>query len=323
MTSQTHRLIDYQILVTGAAGFLGRRLVRRLLAGGAYVVGLDLASLPPGFEEQTDGNGTLIHRLGDVSSTQFVNRILREVEDGGKSHSALFHLSGFSHVGRCEVDPMMAYTTNVIQTIQVLEACRKNGLTRVLFPSTALVYGQDSAHILTEKCPANPQHIYASTKLAAEAVIKGYAASYSFSCDIARLSNVYGAGANPDTAVSSALRQAQRGGPITLRNLKPVRDFIYCEDVAEGFVRLLTSGQEPGCRISNLSTGQATSIGEMAKIVCEVAGIRNEIVESNLDDAPKESRLVLANDKLVRRTAWRPAFSLSEGLGAAWEEMNS
>ncbi len=323
MTSQRDSLTDYQIVVTGAAGFIGRRVVRRLLAEDAYVIAVDLVGFPSEFNKLFRGKGVPVERVGDLNSPQFANQAIKEVNAGGRSHSALIHLSGSTHVGQCEANPMMAYEANVIQTIQVLEACRKHGVTRVLFPSTVLVYGLDAAHVLTEKCPPNPKTIYTSTKLAAEAVIQGYAGSYSFSCDITRLSNVYGAGANPDTAVSTALRQAKRGGAITLRNLKPVRDFIYCEDVAEGFVRLLTSGQEPGCRIFNLSTGQATSIGEMAKIVCEVAGIRNEIVESNLDDAPKESRLVLANDKLVRRTAWRPAFSLSEGLGAAWEEMNS
>lgn len=316
-------LAEYQILVTGASGFLGRRLIRQLLARGAYIVGLDLAPVPAGFEEPNRGSGTLIHRIGDVSSIEFISQALKEVQAGKRSYSALFHLSGLTHVGQCELDPLMAFQANVIQTAQVLEACRKSCLTRVLFPSTALVYGDDSVTLLTEEHPPKPQSIYASTKLAAEAVFQGYAGSYSFCCDIARLSNVYGVGANPDTAVSTALRQARLGGAVELRALKPVRDFIYCEDVAEGFIRLLTSGHEPGCRVINLSTGKGTSIGQMAKMVCEIARIRNDIAEFNVGDDPGNSRLVLANDKLVKRTDWCPAFSISEGLRAAWQEMTS
>ena len=323
MTSRPGSFADYQILVTGASGFLGRRLIRRLLAGDAYVVGLDVAPFALKFEKLERSKGTLIHRIGDVSSIEFLNQAMKEVQAGKRSYSALFHLSGLSHVGQCEVDPVMAFQANVIQTAQLLEACRKNGFTRVLFPSTALVYGEDSEHLLTEEDHTQPQTIYASTKLAAEAVIQGYAGSFSFSCDIARLSHVYGAGANPDTAVGTALRQAKQGGSITLRSLKPVRDFIYCEDVAEGFIRLLTSGNEPGCRVFNLSTGKGNSIGQMAKMVCGIAEVKDEIIESGIGDTSENSRLVLANDKLVKRTAWRPAFSISRGLMAAWEEMNA
>jgi nucleoside-diphosphate-sugar epimerase len=321
MISKPGNLVDYQILVTGASGFLGRRLIRRLLAGGAYVVGLDLASFAMESEKPQKGRGTFIHRVGDVSSIDFLSQAVKELRAGERSHSAFFHLSGLTHVEQCQANPYMAFQQNVTQTAQVLEACRTRGLTRILYPSTALVYGEDSVAVLTEEHPPRPESIYASTKLAAEAVIRGYAGSYCFSCDIARLSNVYGAGGNPETAVSTALRQARLGGPVELRSLGPVRDFTYCEDVAEGFIRLLTSGDEPGCRVFNLSTGQGTSIGQMANMVCEIAGIKGEIIISKGGDAQENSRLVLANEKLVKRTAWVPAFSISKGLKATWQEM--
>ena len=316
------RLSEYQILVTGTNGFLGRRLVHHLLAEDAYVVGLDLAPLPLNFEELKLSKGTLIHRVGDVNSAELVEQALKEVEGGGRSYSALFHLSGLTHVGKCRGNPLTAFDANVIQVGRILEVCRKNRLSRVIYPSTALVYGDHSPSLLTEENKTLPRTVYASTKLAAEAVIQGYAGSYSFSCDIARLSNVYGSDANPDTAVNTALRQARQGGPIRLMNPNPQRDFIYCEDVVEGLIRLLTSGQEPGCRIFNLSTGKATSIGQMAKMVCEIAGIKSQPIESGASDAREDSRLVLANDRLVKRTRWCPVFTLEMGLKAAWEQLN-
>ena len=308
-------LSEYQILVTGTNGFLGRRLLHRLLAEDAYVVGLDLAPLALNFEELKLSKGTLMHRVGDVNSAELVEQALKEVEGGDRSHSALFHLSGLTHVGKCMDNPLMAFDANLIQVGRILEVCRKNRLSRVIYPSTALVYGDHSPSLLTEENKTLPRTIYASTKLAAEAVIQGYAGSYSFSCDIARLSNVYGSDANPDTAVNTALRQARQGRPIRLMNPNPQRDFIYCEDVVEGLIRLLISGQEPGCRIFNLSTGKATSIGQMAKMVCRIA-------ESGAGEAGKNSRLVLANDRLAERTRWSPAFTLEMGLRAAWEQMN-
>ena len=321
MTSKPGNLANYLILVTGASGFLGRRLVRRLLERGACVVSIDLVPLSAELTRSTMGSGTLTHLVGDLNSIEFINRVMDKVAAGSRSDLALFHFSGSSHVGQCEADPLKCVQMNVIQTAHLLEACRRVGIRRVLFPSTALVYGENSSSPLLEEHPVNPQTIYASTKLAAEAVIQGYGWSYSFSCDIARLGNVYGAAANPDTAVSTALRHASLGGPVVLRALKPVRDFIYCEDVAEGFIQLLTSGEDPGSRIINLSTGEGVSIGQMAKLVCRIAGIKDEIAESGLDETCNDSKLVLANEKLIRRTAWRPAFSLLEGLRAAWEEI--
>jgi nucleoside-diphosphate-sugar epimerase len=319
MTLKPGNLANYQILVTGASGFLGRRIVRKLLIDGAYVVGADLVPLPQELEEI--GDGALVQRIGDLNSEEFVEKTIEEVEAGGRRASGLFHLSGISHARSCEKNPSMAFQNNAVQTAQLLEACRKMGLTRVLFPSTALVYGNNSARKLTEKHPVNPQTIYASMKLAAEAIIQGYAGSYSLSCDIMRLSNVYGADANPDTAVQTALRQALRGGPIKLQSLKPVRDFIYCEDVAEGFIRVLISGDEPGCRVFNLSSGEGMSIGQIARMVCEIAGIKDEIKELVPSDVSNDSKLILANDKLLERTTWRPSFSISRGLRVAWEEM--
>lgn len=321
MTSKPGNLATYLLLVTGASGFLGRRLVRRLLERGACVVSIDLVPLPAELARLTMGGGTLTHLVGDLNSIEFINRVMDNVAAGSRSNSALFHFSGSSHVGQCAADPLKCVQKNVIQTAHLLEACRSVGIRRVLFPSTALVYGENSSPLITEEHPVNPQTIYASTKVAAEAVIQGYGGSYAFSCDIARLSNVYGAEANPDTAVSTVLRHAKSGGPINLRSLKPVRDFIYCEDVAEGFIRLLISGHEPGCRVFNLSTGEGTSIGQMARIVCEIAGIQDEIDEFGSDGAFANSKLILANDKMVWRTGWRPTFDLKTGLKAAWEEM--
>lgn len=319
----SNSLEEYQIFVTGAAGFLGRRLIPRLVAEGAYVVGSDLASVPPGFEDLISGdNPPLLYLTGDLNSAQFLNQLFREIGAREKRYPALFHLSGCNHVGQCQADPLMAYTTNVNQTVQILEACRKAGITRTIYPSSGLVYGENSADRFTEKESVNPKTIYASTKFAAETVFHAYGASFSFSCDIVRLSNVYGADAHPDTAIRTALRQARDGKSVTLKALKPVRDFIYCEDVVEGLVRLLGRGQERGCRIFNLSTGQGNSIGQMVEVVCEIAGAKYGVSEDCINSDSGESRLVLANDALARRTAWCPAFSLHEGIRAVWEEMN-
>ena len=317
-TLKADNLTGHTAVITGASGFLGRRAVQRLLNTGTRVIGLDRSPFPG----DTAGLKTdrLLYFTGDLNSPGFLCKALKKATQH-KGSCFLFHFSGAGHAGRCEADPVMAFQSNVVQTASVLEACRNEGIRRILFPSTALVYGAPK-HVVTEEGPTDPKTIYAGTKLAAEAVIKGYAESYGFSCDIARLSNVYGAGGNPDTAVGTALLQARKKGPVRLRTLRPVCDFIHCEDVIEGFLRLLVAGREPGCRIFNLSTGRGTSIGKMAKIVCKVAGIGDDLIKS--DDLTRgRSRLVLENRKLVERTGWQPRISVSKGLKAVWEEMTS
>lgn len=321
--TETIDLGDYSVIVTGAAGFLGRWLVRRLLEYGAQVMSIDLKAPLGEIKDFCKETAKYQHRTGDLDDEAFIAKAFKDIKDQGKKYYTLFHLAGLSHVGTCQAEPLNAYRTNVLHLVKVLDACRYAGINRILFPSTALVYGENRERVLIESDTVNPQNIYASTKLAAEAVIQGYAESYGFSCDIARFSNIYGPEVNRDIAVSIALKQALTGDAILLRNYTPVRDFILCQDAVEGMIRLLISGNEQGCRIFNVSTGVATSIGRMVEMLYEIANAENLIEQPAQPTEKVDSTLVLSNEKLSKRTNWVPEHTLKQGLKIVYDKLKN
>lgn len=171
-----------------------------------------------------------------------------------------------------------------------------------------------------------PVSVYAASKLAGEAVIQGYAANYELSCDIARLSNLYGASFGAETVIGRALRQVVSGEPIALRNLEPVRDFIHADDVVEALVRLAAAGDDrSGCRIVNVSTNQGVSVREMAQALANIAVEQGwgypEIVQTGDSRDELVPRLILDNSRLRELTGWMPRITLQQGLRVALQEL--
>jgi UDP-glucose 4-epimerase len=296
---------------------LGRALVRRLTAAGVRVVGVDLpaalAGLPPA--------EAVTYLPADLLDDHQVKSLWARVDAPLAADQVVFHLAGAASVEACARDPGRAYRLNVTATANVLEACRAAGVRRVVFPSTALVYGRPAQLPVDEMAPAAPETIYAATKLAAEALLQGYAAQFGFASTVARLGNVFGPGAAADTVVARLIRQARSGGPLVVKTLAPTRDFIHSEDVADGLVRLAEACGAPGFRVFNLSSGLATSIGELALTIARLAGLPGAIWETEPDAPDAVPHLVLDTRRLIDATGWRPAVSLEAGLGLALKEM--
>ena len=194
---------------------------------------------------------------------------------------------------------------------------------RVVFPSTALVYGVPVRVPVEETDATAPVTMYGANKLAGEALLQGYAGAYGFDCTAARLGNVYGQTAAVDSVVSIILRQVRQAGPLKLQSLAPVRDFIFREDAAEGLIRLAARPFSPGWRAVNLSSGLATSIREMALAACRAAGRNAEILETDPTSGGGQGELVLSVSRLYNETGWRTIWSLEEGLRQTLRDMET
>lgn len=312
MISKIGNLDEYKIVVTGIAGFLGGRLVQALLENGSFVVGIDYRN--PSARPLTDFKKYKSFRFicGDIFKKSNEAKALLKTDKRRKS--AVFHLAGLANVKECEENPSHAFESNVSLTYHVLEFCRLNGIKNFLFPSTGLVYGDHLRHPATEDDPTHPKNLYVSTKVSAEALIQGYAESYGLTCMIARLGNVYGPGGNLDSVIGTLVSQIEKGEDISVRDLKPIRDFMYIDDVVEGFLHLLASNDKPGCSIVNLSTGVGTSIQKLAETVCQIASIPTNKIKSQNISNDSVSSLVLDNNLLIKVTGWKPKYSLPEGL---------
>lgn len=289
-------------VVTGAGGFIGRGLLVNLDGRGVRTLGLDLPGRP----------GHVI-RCVDLSDLEATERAFTAAAADLGRGATVFHLAGFANASVCRADPPGAFAANVTATANVLEACRLVGMSRVVFPSTALVYALPGRLPLDEHASLGPRSIYAASKIAAESLLAGYAADYNFSIDIARLGNVYGPGGPAESVASTLLRQVLGDGHVHLRTLAPVRDFIHRDDVAEGFVRLAEAGSEPGLRVFNLSSGVPTSIAQLADLAGRAVGNATPAVETE-PGTRRDDQISLDVESLYRRTGWKPAIPLLEGL---------
>lgn len=305
------------LAVTGGRGALGRRLARRLAAGGApRVVAIDSRSL---------ASSDTVHRAGAVDH---VTADILDVDDTVRSLTGcttVFHLAALTNAAQSLAESERYFEVNARGTVLLMAACAKVGVRQVIYTSTSLVYGIPLRLPIDEDHPADPLTPYAASKLAGERAVADYVSRGGGTGSIARLANLYGASFSPDTAVGVALNQALRGGPISLRSLAVVRDFIHADDVVEALVRLAAAPQRAGeCRVVNVSTGVGASVQEVARAIAEAAEQQGmgypDIVQSDGLSEEAAPRIVLDNRRLVELTGWTPRVNLVQGLATALSE---
>ncbi len=260
-------------LVTGGAGFIGSHLVDALLRRGDRVRTLDDLSsgargnLPPAAELM----------VGDVTDPAAVARAIRGVR-------GVFHLAAVASVGRCTERWAETHAVNQTGTVTVLEAARRVGGLPVVYASSAAVYGETSGEPIAERHPTRPCSAYGCDKLGSE--LHAAVASRLFAVPTTglRFFNVYGPrqdGASPYSGVISAFRHAlARNRTLVLNGGgEQTRDFVYVADVVAALAAAMdqldaarpATAVEP--QVLNVCTGRATSVGELARMLCELSGL--------------------------------------------------
>jgi nucleoside-diphosphate-sugar epimerase len=302
--------------VTGGRGSLGRRVVERLAQDGARrIVTLGRSPEPT----SRDTASAVEHVRGSLLDDVALDQALAGCD-------VVFHLAALVHAGRSRLEPLRCFEVNALGTARLLEACRRQGVRRVVYASTVHVYGEPHYLPVDEQHPVAPLSIYAASKLAGEAAVAGYAADHRLICDIARLANVYGGSLDPETVIGRALEQAAAGGSIRLRSLAPVRDFVHADDAAEALVQLAGSdGERAGLRTVNVSSGQGVSVGQIACTLARLAGTGatrplDVVEEIRSSSAGNLSTLVFDNRRIREATGWAPRINLEQGLALALDE---
>ena len=281
-----------RVLVTGAGGFVGRWLVEHLKAEGDHVVAAD-------------------HGDVDVTDAATTAGLFAAVRP-----EACYHLAGISFAPDARRDPAAAFRTNVIGTVHVLEAARlESPGCAVLVPGSAEVYGapRRSDLPLTEDVAPAPQHPYAGTKLAQEAVVRSYAAAYGVRALITRSFNHTGPGQRTDFVVPSLVRQVAMEGTVRVGNIDVSRDFTDVRDVVRAYRLLVLSG-EPGVPY-NVCSGRAVSIRSIIGLLGEIAGRDVETIVETGRVRPNEPPEVRgSSDRLSVATGWKPEIALRQTL---------
>jgi nucleoside-diphosphate-sugar epimerase len=318
VTSQpaTARLCEWAknntFCLVGGSGTIGHVLAARLREWGAQAV-------------TVISRNTLLNQDGMTwRAADLTNR--QTLSGAVPANSVVFHLAARKHAGQGRLEPEAYFDLNVRGTSHLLEACRQAGAKKFVYASTGLVYGLPERIPVQETDALRPLSIYAASKLAGEALARGYAAELGLPVVIARLSNVYGGPVDPDAVWGRILTLAVSGGDIALRTLRSERDYLHVEDAAEGLLRLAAAESPELCLAVNLSTGMATSVGRLAAIVAEEAGLRGRrpaISETAPDMAETVPSLVLDNALLVRTAHWQPQIGVEEGLRSAYRALTA
>ena len=288
-----------RILVTGAAGFLGRHLCRCLVADGlgGRIVALD---------DFSAGDG---HALaGLAADLDVVSGDIRE-PSGWRARvgdvDLVFHLAALSSPRGCEESATLARSINVHGTARLLEAV---GRARVVLLSTATVYRPRGDEPLDETASASATAVYPATKLAAERLCAEAAEAGTIDAVIVRNFNSYGPGQTGHFLVPQLVRQALEQSSIRILACRSVRDFAYVGDTVDAIAALALSRQSG---IFNLGSGHATAVGDVALAVGDILGASVSCTHL----PPSGARCLVASPaKLMRAVGWQPGVDLRQGL---------
>jgi nucleoside-diphosphate-sugar epimerase len=298
-----------RVLVTGAAGFIGRWVVGELLAQGDEVVPIDnlVAGDVAALDEFVSRPGLLPFEQGDIRDAAACRRWMRGVD-------AVAHLAASISVQESIDDPATTFENDVIGTFNVLEAARETG-SRVLFMSTCMVYDRAGQEGIAEHHPTKPASPYAASKLSGEALTLSYHHAYGLPTTVVRPFNTYGPyqrSVGEGGVVAIFTRRSLLGQDLRIfGDGTQTRDLLYVEDCARFVVAALAADRAVG-RVLNAGTGRDVSVNDLAALI-EPDGSR--IVHVPHIHPQSEIAVLRCDPSLAGELlGWRPERSLDDGL---------
>jgi len=313
------------VLLTGGAGYVGSHVVRALSAAGHRCVVVD--DLSNGHAQAIAGVELIV---GDVGDSRVLEAALR-----AHRIEAVIHLAAFIEVGQSVRDPGAYFRNNTANGLVLLEAMRKVGVGRLVFSSTAAVYGMPSAVPIPEDSPLCPINPYGASKLCVEYMLRAYAEAHGMGVVSLRYFNV--AGADPDGGIGEAHSPETHLIPLVLQVAMGqrekvlmfgddydtpdgtcVRDYIHVCDLADAHVLAAAEAQTGRVKVYNLGNGEGFSVRQVVQTCREVSGCS---IQADL--APRRpgdpARLVASSLRAQQELGWRPRFAnLNEIIAHAW-----
>ncbi len=300
--------MSIKVLIPGGAGFIGSHVGRLLLDAGHQVTVLD--NLSRGHRDAVDRRAGFVQ--ADLADIPAVTAAL-----GG--HDAVIHMAAFIEVNESVANPLLFAENNIMNSVRLCEAMRTAGVKKIVFSSSATVYGVPKRLPIQEDDPTVAFNPYGATKLAMEACLSAYHYSFGFDVILLRYFNPYGPGERhqPEShAIPNFILAALEGRPVPLYwKGEQVRDFIYIDDLARAHIEALALS---GLNVFNVGTEHGVRVIEVLRAIEKIVGKRLEI-----EDRGERAGDVPANyasyRKLYGATGWRPQVSLEEGLGRTIE----
>lgn len=308
-----------KVMVTGADGFIGSHLVEALVKKGEKVKAFCyynsfsswgwLDSVDPAVRSEIE------FFMGDIRDPHGV-QVAMEGQD------IVYHLAALIAIPFSYHSPDSYVDTNIKGTLNVLNAARDLGTSRLLVTSTSEVYGTAQYVPIDEKHPYQGQSPYSATKIGADRLAESFYRSFGLPVTIVRPFNTYGPRQSARAVIPTIITQLLAGKEeIHLGSLHPTRDFNYVKDTAAGFIAIADCDKAVGEEI-NIATEREISIGELAQELIKQINPKATIVTDDERLRPEKSeveRLLGSADKLKALTSWMPGHTFEQGLAETIE----
>jgi NAD dependent epimerase/dehydratase len=312
MDSSAGYSLSMTVCVTGAGGFIGSHLVELLLSQGRSVRALveynsnqDLGWL----NDIKHPNLEVIS--GDIRDAGQMRMFTREAE-------TVIHLAALVAIPYSYLAPESYFQTNVLGTLNVLEAARSAGVQRFIHTSTSEVYGTARFTPISEAHPLQAQSPYSASKISADALAFSYWTSFDFPVVIVRPFNTFGPRQSMRAIIPTLIAQAISGREsIKVGSLHPIRDFTFVMDTALGFAAALDGSSQIEGKTINLGTGYGLSISDLVKLIGDVMGRSLEIEFDEKRSRPEKSEVdeLVSDNSLARDILnWEPKMIGEAGL---------
>lgn len=295
-----------KVLVTGGAGFIGRHTVSQLLEQGYQVIVVDQRR----GDHKLSCDQSVTYYEADIVSEDLEQIFAKEEPD------YCIHLAAQVSVPRSFENPHLDAEVNIVGTINVLRMCVRYKVRKIVFASSAAVYGNPGIYPIEEKCTLDPQSFYGLSKYVAESYIRSFADQYHLDYTILRYANVYGVREHrtgQDGVMTAFVERMAGGMPMIIYgDGRQTRDFVYVRDVAVANALALGAGSR---QIFNISSGVGLSLLELSGILQQLC--EHSISVQFMPQKPGDiDRSILSNDKARNLLGWFPSYSLEEGLRA-------
>lgn len=301
-------------LVTGADGFIGSHLVEELVQQGQDVRALV-------FYDFRNSWGWLDTLPEDIMTR--IDIFPADVRDPAAMRKAVagcatvFHLAALIGIPYSYLAPTSYIETNLKGTLNVLEACRDEGVKRLVHTSTSETYGTPEYVPIDERHPLVGQSPYSASKIGADKLAESFYFSFGLPVATIRPFNTFGPRQSNRAVIPTIATQALSGfKQIRLGALGPVRDLTYVKDTVLGFMAVANSDKAIG-RVTNIGNGKGISIGDLAKVILELCDSQASIVLDKRRVRPENSevqKLICDNSWAAENLGWQPQYSLRAGL---------
>lgn len=319
-------LIDMNVLVTGGAGYIGSHVVKLLTDAGENVISVD--DLSTGMQARLNCDSEVL-KLEDQRSVARLEKILRD-----KNIDSVIHFAARKQVGESVQKPEEYFQSNIGGLANLLTAMRSTGVKKLVFSSSAAVYGMPDVDRVSEDEKTEPINPYGQTKLIGELMIEN-SKVWGLSAISLRYFNVAGTGwahladKQALNLIPIILKKISNGEPVEVfgddydtPDGSCIRDYIHVLDLAKAHTDAIEHLGSPGNQVFNVGTGAGSSVFEVIEAIKKASGLDFEVKISDrrAGDPPK---LIASNEKISRVFGWKANNGLKEIVESAWDSRES